>query len=36
MQYLVANKKKPEERTARRIVTPVVMAKKVTEALLIL
>jgi hypothetical protein len=36
MQYPVANKKKPGERTAKRIVTPVVIAKKVTKALLVL
>jgi hypothetical protein len=36
MQHPVANKKKPGKRTARRIVTLVVMARKVTEALLVL
>jgi hypothetical protein len=36
IQYLITNKKKPGERTARRIVAPVAIARKVTEALLIL
>jgi hypothetical protein len=36
MQHLVINKKKPGERTAKRIVAPVAMARKVAEALLVL
>jgi hypothetical protein len=36
MQHSVVNKKKLGERTVKRIVTLVVMARKVTEALLVL
>jgi hypothetical protein len=36
IQYSVANKKKPEERTARKIITLVIIARKVAEALLVL
>jgi hypothetical protein len=36
MQYPVTNKKKPGEKTAKRIVTPVIIARKITEALLVL
>jgi hypothetical protein len=36
MQHFVANEKKPGEKTAKRIITLVIIAKKVTEALLIL
>jgi hypothetical protein len=36
MQHPVTNEKKPEERIAKRIVTLVVIARKVTKALLVL
>jgi hypothetical protein len=36
MQHPVANKKKPRERTVKRIVTLVIMARKITKALLVL
>jgi hypothetical protein len=36
MQHPVANEKKPGERTARRIVALVAIARKVAEALLVL
>jgi hypothetical protein len=36
MQHSVANEKKPGERTARRIVAPVAIARKIAEALLVL
>jgi hypothetical protein len=36
MQHLIANEKKLEERTAKRIVAPVTMARKIAEAFLVL
>jgi hypothetical protein len=36
MQHSVANKKKPRKKTAKRIVTLIIIAKKVAKALLVL